>query len=151
MEIGSEGRLAVLSDATGVPFGLWQAGELSGAELVAEPGAWAMRLAPHARRPARSGLLQHRLGWELVPVPDAPFSQWRLGGHVIGVVTATDGSAVPPHWSVNFAVGDADAVAQHATSLGGTVVMGPFDTPGFRNAVIADPRGGVIAVSATAG
>ena len=90
-------------------------------------------------------------GWELVPVPNAPFSQWRLGGHVIVVVTATDGSAVPPHWSVNVAVGDADAVAQHATALSGTVVMGPFDTPGFRNAVIADPQGGVIAVSATAG
>jgi predicted enzyme related to lactoylglutathione lyase len=58
---------------------------------------------------------------------------------------------VPPHWSVNFGVGDPDAVAQHATSLGGDVLMAPFDTPGFRNAVIADPQGGVIAVSATSG
>jgi uncharacterized protein len=151
MEIGSEGRLAVLSDATGVPFGLWQAGELSGAELVAEPGAWAMS-SLHTPDVERATVFYNTVfGWELVPVPDAPFSQWRLGGQMIGVVTATDGSAVPPHWSVNFAVGDADAVAQHATALGGTVVMGPFDTPGLRNAVIADPQGGVIAVSATAG
>lgn len=29
--------------------------------------------------------------------------------------------------------------------------MAPMDTPGFRNAVVADPQGGVIAVSAPAG
>jgi predicted enzyme related to lactoylglutathione lyase len=58
------------------------------------------------------------------------------------------GVAVPPHWSVNFAVRDADAMVEHAADLGGTIVMAPMDTPGFRSAVIADPQGGVIAISA---
>lgn len=68
----------------------------------------------------------------------------------MAVVTATDGVAVPPHWSVNLAVSDADAIAEHAAVLGGTVTMAPMDTPGLRSAVIADPQGGVIAVSAAA-
>ena len=51
---------------------------------------------------------------------------------------------------MSFAVRDADAIAEHAADLGGTVVMGPLDTPGHRSAVIADPQGGVIAVSAPA-
>jgi catechol 2,3-dioxygenase-like lactoylglutathione lyase family enzyme len=44
---------------------------------------------------------------------------------------------------------DADVITQRATTLGGTVLMAPFYTPGFRNAVLADPQGGVIAISAT--
>jgi predicted enzyme related to lactoylglutathione lyase len=68
----------------------------------------------------------------------------------VAVVTTTDGVAVPPHWSVNFAVHDADSIARHAVALGGTVLMAPMDTPGFRSAVIGDPQGGFIAVSAAA-
>ena len=89
-------------------------------------------------------------GWELEPVPGAPFSQWRLSDQVVAVVTATDGVSSPPHWSVNFAVRDADAIAEHAAALGGIVLMAPIEAAGFRSAVIADPQGGVIAISAPA-
>jgi predicted enzyme related to lactoylglutathione lyase len=40
--------------------------------------------------------------------------------------------------------------AEHAVALGGRLWMAPMDTPGFRSAVIADPQGGVIAISAPA-
>ncbi len=52
----------------------------------------------------------------------------------------TNGVAVPPHWGVNFAVHDADATVQHAAALGGAVLMGPMDTPGFRNALTRADR-----------
>ena len=74
-------------------------------------------------------------------MPDAAFSLWLRAGRVVAVVTATDGVAVPPHWSVNFAVRDADAIAEHAVALGGSLLMAPMDTPGFRSAVIGDPQG----------
>ena len=45
-------------------------------------------------------------------------------------------------------VADADATARQAAELGGTVLLAPTDTPGFRSAVIADPHGGVVAVTA---
>jgi predicted enzyme related to lactoylglutathione lyase len=70
-----------------------------------------------------------------------------LGGELFAVVAGTDGTEVPPHWSVNFAVGDVDATAEHTTGLGGAALMPPFDTPGLRDALIADPQGGVIALS----
>jgi uncharacterized protein len=62
-------------------------------------------------------------------------------------VMAPPDPQVPPHWNVNFRVADADAIAAHATALGGSVVMGPMDTPGFRSAVISDPQGAVFSVS----
>jgi hypothetical protein len=150
VDAGADGRMAVLADATGVPFALWHAGRRRGAELVGEPGAWAMS-ALHTTDVERARAFYGAVfGWELEPVQGAPFSQWRLGDEVVGVVTATDGAAVPPHWAVNFAVRDADALAEQAAALGGTVLTAPFDTPGLRNAVVADPQGGVIAVSAAA-
>ncbi len=75
----------------------------------------------------------------MVDEPGAWPSAWRLAGRLVAVVTATDGLAVPPHWSVTFAVRDADAIAERAAALGSAVVMPRADTPGFRGAVIADP------------
>jgi len=60
-------------------------------------------------------------------------------------------SAVSPRWAVNVRVTDADATAERARALGGTVLLGPLDTPGLRSAVIADPQGALTAVSAPAG
>jgi hypothetical protein len=89
-----------------------------------------------------------RLRQAAEPMSDAPFSQWLLWGQVVAVVTAIDGFVVPPYWSVIFAMRDADTIGEHAVALGGTIAMAPADTPGFRSAVIADPQGRVIAVSA---
>ena len=36
----------------------------------------------------------------------------------------------PPHWSVTFGVDDANATAANAASLGGKVIVGPFDSRG---------------------
>ena len=45
------------------------------------------------------------------------------------------------HWSVTFAVDDADAIAKRAAKLGGKVLVPPFDAPWVRMTVIADPHG----------
>jgi predicted enzyme related to lactoylglutathione lyase len=146
-----DGLLAVVADATGVPFCLWQAGEGDGDELANEPNTWAMS-SLHTPDLERAGAFYGAMfDWELESVPNAAFSLWQRAGRVVAVVTATDGVSVPPHWSVNFAVQDADSIAQRAGALGGTILMAPMDTPGFRSAVIGDPQGGFIAVSAAAG
>ena len=148
---GPDGVVAVVADATGVPFCLSQAGGSDGEGLADEPNTWAMSSLHTPDVDRAAAFYGAMFDWELEPVPDAAFSLWRRSGRVVAVVTATDGAAVPPHWSVNFAVRDADAIARHAVALGGTVLMAPMDTPGFRSAVIGDPQGGFIAVSATAG
>ena len=47
----------------------------------------------------------------------------------------------PAHWSITFAVDDADAIADRAAKLGGKVVVAPFDAPWVRMAVLSDPQG----------
>ena len=62
---------------------------------------------------------------------------------VVAAITpvAEDEPDTPAHWSVTFAVDDADATAAKALELGGEVVAGPFDAPWTRLAVIRDPQG----------
>lgn len=149
--IASEAALAVVADSTGVPLFLSEAGPADDAVLADIPDSWAMSSLHTTDIEAAASFYGAMFGWELDAVPDAGFALWRLSGEVVAVVTATDGVAVPPHWSVNFAVRDADALAEHAVALGGTILLAPMNTPGFRNAVIGDPQGGFIAVSAPAG
>jgi len=53
----------------------------------------------------------------------------------------------PPHWSVTFAVDDADAIAAEAQRLGGKVIVPPFDSEPVRMTVLADPQGAVFTAS----
>ena len=157
------GRLAVLLDPTGAAFTVWEAGERGGAEVVNEPGAWMMS-SLHTPDPERAGAFYAALlGWRAEPMaPGAPVFLFRLPGYVggesgqpvprdvVAVMTASgsaDAGTVPPHWNVNLRVEDADATAARAAQLGGSVLMPPTDTPGFRSAVLLDPQGAAFSIS----
>jgi predicted enzyme related to lactoylglutathione lyase len=146
-DAASGDRFAVLADPAGVPFCLRQAGEHDGVELANEPNCWAMSSLHTPDVGQAQAFYGAMFDWELKSMPDVPFSLWLQSDRVVAAVTATDGVEVPPHWSVNFAVDDADATAEHAAALGGGLLMAPMDTQGFRSAVIRDPQGGVFAVS----
>jgi hypothetical protein len=60
---------------------------------------------------------------------------------------ADDQPEVPAHWSVTFAVDNADAIAERAAELGGQVVVPPFDAPWVRMTVITDPQGATFTAS----
>jgi predicted enzyme related to lactoylglutathione lyase len=53
---------------------------------------------------------------------------------------ADDQPDTPAHWSVTFAVDDADATAAKAAERGGKVIVPPFDAPWVRITVIGDPQ-----------
>ncbi|MDQ6805375.1 MAG: VOC family protein [Actinomycetota bacterium] len=158
------GRLAVLADPTGAPFAVWEAHDRAGAQLVNQPGTWAMS-SLHTPDPASaSAFYGAAFDWQFEPiVSGAPIMLFRLpnyvGGEpgqpiprdVVGVMTpiepGPDAPAIPPHWNVNLHVHDADAVGAHAVELGGTILMAPMDTPGFRSAVVLDPQGAAFSIS----
>lgn len=157
---GEGGQVAVLTDSTGVAFGIWQAGARHGAEQVNAAGTWTMSSLHTPDRDASETFYGHLFGWTLQPIPDASFAFWRLDGYlggevdqpmprdVVAVLAPIEGGdPTPPHWSVALAVSDVDAIARHAVELGGDLLLAPTDTPGFRSAVIVDTQGGVVAVT----
>lgn len=112
-------------------------------------------------------------GWKLLEM-DGGFSMWTLPGYgdfldeinpgtkanmqemgaaegfvdvVASVAPIPDDQDTQPHWGITFAVDDADAAAETATELGGTVVMPPTDMPWVRMTVITDPQGATFTAS----
>lgn len=149
LDSATDGRLAIVTDPGGVALGLWEPGARAGAEIRDVPGAWTMS-ALHAPDPERAAAFYGEVfGWAVEPLADSPLALCRVRGDERAVaVLAAAGGGVPPHWAVAFAVEDVDATVESALALGATVVAPPADGPGVRSAAIADPQGGVVAVSA---
>jgi uncharacterized protein len=164
LDAGPAGRWAALLDPTGAAFGIWEARDRAGAQLVNEPRTWVMS-ALHTPDPAVAAKFYgEAFGWVSEPIaPGAPVMLFRLSGYiggepgqaiprdVVAVMTSTeqgpDGPAVPPHWNVNLLVDDTDDTASRAVQLGGTILIAPIDTPGFRSAVLMDPQGAAFSIS----
>jgi uncharacterized protein len=152
------GRIAAVADPAGASLAIWEPGARRGAELVNEPSAWSMSALNTADADQAAKFYGAVFGWETEPFQVGEFevTMYRLPGYVGGNpgqpvprdVVATmmplaggDGGGPKAHWSVDFWVGDVDATARTAADLGGSVVVPPYDLPGFRQAVLTDPEG----------
>jgi predicted enzyme related to lactoylglutathione lyase len=154
MDMAPAGHLAVLADPAGAVICAWEAAARKGAEVVNEPGAWAMSVlqTPDDGAAAFYGAM---FGWETEAF--GPVSLFRLPGYVGGepeqpvprdVVAAwqprDEGAA---QWAVDFWVADADAAAATTERGGGSVLEPPAEAGPFRRAIVADPEGASFSVS----
>jgi uncharacterized protein len=147
------GRIAIAADPAGAVFGIWQLGEHRGAEVINEPGAWAMSLLATPDPDAAAAFYGAVFGWETESF--GPATMFRLPGYVggepqqpvprdvVAVMIAGDRAA----WTPDFWVPDADAAAARAGELGGRVLSPPADTGVGRTALLADPAGALFSVS----
>jgi hypothetical protein len=173
-DVMQAGRMAVCADPEGAAFCVWQAKEHKGARIVNEPGALNFNNLNSRDAKGAKPFYGEVFGWETIAMGGGS-EAWRLPGYgeflerrdpglrqrmaesgapegfadVVATLLAIpddqpDSSA---HWSVTFAVDDADATAQTAAKLGGQVLVPPFDAPWVRMAVIADPQGATFTAS----
>jgi predicted enzyme related to lactoylglutathione lyase len=172
-EVMDSGRMAVLTDPEGAVFCVWQARNHRGAKVVNEHGSLNFNGLATRDLEGAKAFYGAVFGWEALALPTG--SMWTLAGYgdhleesspglrqqmtamgapegFIDVVAALnpiadDDSDTQAHWSVTFAVDDADAAAAKASELGGEIVAGPFDAPWTRMAVIKDPQGATFIAS----
>jgi predicted enzyme related to lactoylglutathione lyase len=153
------GRLAVIADPAGAVLCVWEAGVRAGAARVNEASAWAMSLLTTPDPDGARAFYRELFGWE---TEEFGPSIWlfRLPGYVGGepsqpvprdvvaaMTTADPNAGMPPAWSVDFWIADADAAAAATPELGGQVIAEPFQDANFRRAVLAAPDGATFAVS----
>jgi predicted enzyme related to lactoylglutathione lyase len=172
-DVMDAGRMAVLTDPEGAAFCVWQAGKHKGAHVVNEAGSLNFNgLATRDPEGARA-FYGAVFGWKTLELSSG--AMWTLPGYgdhleektpglreqmaqmgapegFIDVVAAlnpiaADDSDTPAHWSVVFAVDDAEATAATARELGGEVVAEPRDAPWTRTTVIKDPQGAMFVAS----
>jgi uncharacterized protein len=159
------GRMAVIADPEGAVLIAWEPGDHRGAQLVNEPGAWSMSILNTRDADGAKRFYAELFGWETETFDTgaAEAVLFRLPGFVGGepeqpaardvVAVMIDMDAhglpkeMPPNWSVDFWIDDADAAAARAPELGGAVIVPPSDSPVFRQAVIADPGGAAMSIS----
>jgi predicted enzyme related to lactoylglutathione lyase len=175
-DIPGAGRMGVYADPSGAVFCVWQAREFNGARLVNEPGTWNFSGLTTSDAERAKAFYAAVFGWEASALgPDAGGGGfWRMPGYgdfleqrnpgtrermgavgaperfedaVAWLVPTTGSDDTPPHWSVTFAVDDADAIADRAAKLGGKVLAPPVDAPWVRTTVLSDPEGAVFTAS----
>jgi len=173
-DVMDAGRMAVFADPEGAAFCAWEARGNKGAQIVNEPGSLNFNgLNTRDAKRAKS-FYGSVFGWRTMPMGGGA-EAWTLPGYgdhleqrdpglrermagsgapagfedvVATLNPISDGEPdTPAHWSVTFAVDDADATAAQAGELGGKVIVAPFDAPWVRMAVLADPQGATFIAS----
>ncbi|WP_018547324.1 VOC family protein [Streptomyces sp. LaPpAH-108] len=108
------------------------------------PGApWRVSLLTH--RPAAAEEFYGALfGWEFEPGPGRRTRALLDGQEVAGIGQSPPDRQLPAAWTPFFTAPDVDLAAGQIRLCGGTVAVGPLDSPGEgRTAVAADPAGAV--------
>jgi uncharacterized protein len=150
-------RMAVCTDPEGAAFGVWEAKNHKGAQLVNDPGALVFNGLNTRDVEAARSFYAAVFGWQTGSI-GAGSHGWTLPGYgdwleqehhpdirkqmeeagapqgfedvVAAIVPMTDDQPdTPAHWGVTFATDDTDATAEKAAELGGTVIVSPFDAP----------------------
>lgn len=152
MDVGPLGRMAVLADPSGAPFGLWQAGTMVGAGRVNEPGSLTWEdlrsTDPQSARAFYGALFDYE--YDAVEMAGPDYATFRLRseqaplGGMGPMMGSPDGT--PSHWLVYFGVADTDAAVTAAEAAGGSVLEPATDTPFGRMAWLADPDGAAFTV-----
>ncbi len=173
-DVNDAGRMAVFADREGAAFCVWQAKAHKGAQIVNEPGSLNFNSLNTYDEEGAKAFYGSVFGWEALALGGGA-GMWRLPGYggyleqsdpglrermaasgapagfedVVATLNPIpeDRGDTPAHWSVTFAVDDADATAARAAELGGRVVLEPCDAPWVRTTVISDPQGATFTAS----
>lgn len=167
-DVMDAGRMAVCADPEGAMLSVWQPRRHQGARVVNEAGSLNFN-SLHTRDPQTAKSFYGAVfGWQTLALGGG-VEMWTLPGYgdhleerdpgirerlaefggpsgfedVVASIDpiSSEDTEVRAHWSVIFAVDDADATAATAYELGGRVLVAPFDAPWVRSTVIADPQG----------
>lgn len=146
-DVMGAGRMSVLQDPTGAYIQLWEPLTHAGSAYAGEPGSMCWHELYTRDLDAAQAFYSKLLGWQMSKM------EMGHGDYII----AADGpaqiagmmaimpemGAMPPNWTVYFAVEDCEASCAKAESLGGKVFLPPMDVANVgRMAGICDPQGG---------
>lgn len=149
--VGPEGRFALIVDPSSAVLGLWEAGQQSGLEVIAEPGAPVWFELNTLDIDAALPFYRDVFGWQFQPL-GAEGMRYETavveGEQVCGIFDAKgslpEGSV--SHWHAYLGTADTDATVEQAIEFGGKLTAEPFDTEYGRIAHILDPSGAAVAL-----
>ena len=174
VDIPRAGRVALCADPWGARFGLWQAAENRGSQLVNAPGTWNFSELHTPDPDGAERFYGAVFGWVAEPLAMGTEQPTRLlrvegygdflaehdpeirerqaadqapGGFADAVALLGGEADARSTGSVIFAVADADEAFARAVKAGATVVTPLFDTQYTRMGTVEDPQGAIITLS----
>ncbi|WP_069885902.1 VOC family protein [Streptomyces luteocolor] len=157
VDIRDLGRMAGLTDSSGVPFSVWQQGELKGLDVVNEPGSLVWTELYTADVPRAAAFYGSVFGWGTseTPFPGGSYTMVHpadgteddMFGGMVPLASDPSEAGEGAYWLPYFQVADCDEAVTRARRGGGTVRMEPISMQGVgRFAKLADPAGARFAV-----
>jgi hypothetical protein len=151
MAVGDLGTMAVIVDPGGAVIGMWQPGEHKGG-VVAETSALCHTELHTRAYDTVIPFYESVFGWTLDRSNESPEFRYAVAqygpGENAGIM---DDAAVgmpegPSYWAVYFASDDVPKTLELVQANGGSVIMGPDETPYGVLAVASDPNGAVFSL-----
>jgi len=148
MAVGDQGKMAIIQDPSGAVIGIWQAQNMSGAQLIDKPNTmgWA-ELNSRGVDKARP-FYTKLFSWGEKKTPaqgESPeYTEFQAGGQSIAGAMEMNSmvpAEVPSYWMVYFNVDNVDKAFDKVVAEGGKEMLAPQDMPGGRFAIVSDPQG----------
>ncbi|MEZ0052237.1 putative enzyme related to lactoylglutathione lyase [Mycobacterium sp. MAA66] len=152
MEVPDKGWMAILTDPTGAPIGLWQPTGHVGFEAYGEAGTPVWFQLTTTDFAAATAFYTSVFGWQLQVEADS--DEFRYSNAIfdgIPLIGVMDGSVLPglerSTWNCFWGSDDVDKTIEVITSGGGSVVRAAEDTPYGRLAAVTDATGAAFNLS----
>ncbi len=151
--VGSQGRMAVLTDPAGAVFALWQSAEHTGYGRFGEYGTPVWHELSTRDFDKATRFYRDVFDWRLAPLSDTDefrYSVFGPEGHEVGGVfdaAATLPADAPSSWSVYIGVENVTTCTARAAELGGRVIREPWQSQYGTFAQVSDPAGGTLLLS----
>jgi predicted enzyme related to lactoylglutathione lyase len=145
-DVFEAGRMAFVADPTGAAFGLWQAKEHIGAEIIYAPGSLGWNELYTADPDAAAGFYADVFGWTRATHQAGPqaqdYHEFKLAENNVGgmLQIQPEWGEVPPNWSVYFCVDDVEASLKQAQDMGAEVIVPVMSEASVRFAFLKDPQ-----------
>ncbi|WP_299564289.1 VOC family protein [uncultured Mycolicibacterium sp.] len=152
IEVGDQGREAMLTDPTGAFVGLWQPGGHRGFEVAGRHGAPVWHQLTTRDFARALDFYRTVFGWQTQAVADTDEFRYATaafdGDELLGVFDAAIlPEGTPSSWNVFLGADDVDRAIEVIVAEGGTVVRPAEDTPYGRLASVTDPTGAAFNLS----
>jgi uncharacterized protein len=149
------GRMAMCQDPEGAFFGIYEARDNRGAELVNELGCWTWSNRLTRDLEGMKRFYGEVFGWSATSNPEAPegILNWQVEDQrwpegLGGLMAMPDDipPEIPPYWEVYFIVEELDGAIEKTRDAGGQLMAGPLDLPIARIATVTDPQGAAVSL-----
>ncbi len=149
IEVGNAGHRAAFLSPDGAPIGVWQAGDVIGAELCNEPGSFCWNELNTRDSEAVIDFYPRLFDWTVKrSKTTGEYYEFQVDGHTVAGMQPMLGEhwrGVASHWTVYFSVENVGAAVALARASGGAEVVPVTPIPGVgRYALMADPQGAIV-------